>query len=1139
MHRRTLAVMCLALPLYAHAALAQTPIPADGGDSRRAQGGDWHPNFFKAECGVGEAIVGFATTPSTGKTKALLCSAPNPDVYRRDACRLQPLGDIYLPGGGDWKPHHFKMHCGNDEYFAGLSQTQQHQNAAVLCCKGRIATTRCTAWTPPAMIENAGIGDWSPGSTRLECGPGRWLAGFARDPNSGSLSAGMCCDTQGEYAIKGSAATIYYLSGGTKFPIANMPTLYHLVGPTGQFVPTSNETLGVIPTGGMIDLATLPKGIKGPASAVVYYYKDGKKFAIPDMETLTSLGGQVSTVPDAWLERLPQGLMLPSVVAGRTATKTVTLYADGAYSGTHFRPTLLDNPSLPAALDDKASSITLQTELPVALYDEPNFGGACLTVRGDRIGLGAFDNRVSSLRIGWSCEDGEANGVDACVDYSCGPMATCTDLKRDAPNTGDGRTCTMRPDAPTNLAAGAAVRLSSQYQTGAGARAVDGKTDTDWGRGCCAHTLNEVGWLEVDLGAPKRIGPIVVFNGPIEVNGRLTGARVELSTDKCDAPTRQVIAQGEPYDASKIQTRTLLVNGTPPEARYVCLRQSRSDFLHIAEIQVFADPDACSTSPCPGNQSCSDKPGVDTSAAGRTCGCPAGYGLAADGCVDIDECASNNGGCAQTCTNSPGTFTCTNDSTVRYPGQGRYPTKAVVGGATRWTFSMTNTFHGVSLVGAQVDLPRALVLLDAASGTELARGPLVSEASSAIELPISATVIRMRPYLLVLRRAGVPDKPLDAVGGSARFRLIPDELQLVPHLDAGPVWETSSSTSASFLNDFHPTLVEPSGAGALGFKVGRPIVVTGLRLTSMWASFWPPTQLPPNGGEPTALTAHLWDVASNAHRSALIGNTMQDGMPWMVAPIAAGQSYRLGVTSAGKELRVHAVPLTPTQAARGCTDVGAHSSESLITLEGAYRNAPSGAPSHCLWSQSTRIGYPGSLASAGVSPVMSLYVGGIALRPQSTRSTQVRNALGTRAYVVSVTEPVVVGALVWGLASMPADKTIFARIWDDTTGEVLASGLPVAVQQGGGELASPFTPYTLVPSRTYRIGFVDPSLAVTFEQGETATSATQGLPLAFPEWTAGALSVKSAISNTGAGDAAPSVPNSWHPSFVLWLLPAP
>ena len=38
--------------------------------------------------------------------------------------------------------------------------------------------------------------------------------------------------------------------------------------------------------------------------------------------------------------------------------------------------------------------------------------------------------------------------------------------------------------------------------------------------------------------------------------------------------------------------------------------------------------------------------------------------------LDIDECSSNNGGCAQVCTNNPGSYTCGCDSGYELDGDG-------------------------------------------------------------------------------------------------------------------------------------------------------------------------------------------------------------------------------------------------------------------------------------------------------------------------------------------------------------------------------------------------------------------------------------------------------------------------------------
>lgn len=63
--------------------------------------------------------------------------------------------------------------------------------------------------------------------------------------------------------------------------------------------------------------------------------------------------------------------------------------------------------------------------------------------------------------------------------------------------------------------------------------------------------------------------------------------------------------------------------------------------------------------------------------------CPNGFSVAAtsDACVDVNECASNNGGCAQACTNSLGGFTCSCSAGYALAGDARGCTAIVDGGA--------------------------------------------------------------------------------------------------------------------------------------------------------------------------------------------------------------------------------------------------------------------------------------------------------------------------------------------------------------------------------------------------------------------------------------------------------------------------
>lgn len=76
------------------------------------------------------------------------------------------------------------------------------------------------------------------------------------------------------------------------------------------------------------------------------------------------------------------------------------------------------------------------------------------------------------------------------------------------------------------------------------------------------------------------------------------------------------------------------------------------------------DLDACeeNSQPCFPGVSCIDLP-PPANESGYTCGpCPNGYFGNGAECSDIDECATNNGGCNQNCVNTPGSSVCTCNS---------------------------------------------------------------------------------------------------------------------------------------------------------------------------------------------------------------------------------------------------------------------------------------------------------------------------------------------------------------------------------------------------------------------------------------------------------------------------------------------
>lgn len=138
-----------------------------------------------------------------------------------------------------------------------------------------------------------------------------------------------------------------------------------------------------------------------------------------------------------------------------------------------------------------------------------------------------------------------------------------------------------------NLARGAAVRQSSTGFGGDAKRAVDGNADGVYNAGSVTHTQNGPGeWLEIDLGDTFSINRVVVFNRTDCCSERLNGVKVELSTGPCDAQRTTVATQALPVDGKAVPRRSELKFSSEP-ARYICIRHSRSEYLSLAEVEVY------------------------------------------------------------------------------------------------------------------------------------------------------------------------------------------------------------------------------------------------------------------------------------------------------------------------------------------------------------------------------------------------------------------------------------------------------------------------------------------------------------------------------------------------------------------------
>ena len=140
-----------------------------------------------------------------------------------------------------------------------------------------------------------------------------------------------------------------------------------------------------------------------------------------------------------------------------------------------------------------------------------------------------------------------------------------------------------------DLADTAFARQSSTYSTAGASRAIDGNTSGTFSANSVTHTLTERNpWLEIGLGLESAIDAVIIYNRTDCCSDRLVGAKVELSLDRCDAPSPTIVATSAPLTSSTFQQ----VEFNDQRARYVCIRQTREIALSVAEVKVMGTPPA-------------------------------------------------------------------------------------------------------------------------------------------------------------------------------------------------------------------------------------------------------------------------------------------------------------------------------------------------------------------------------------------------------------------------------------------------------------------------------------------------------------------------------------------------------------------
>lgn len=136
-----------------------------------------------------------------------------------------------------------------------------------------------------------------------------------------------------------------------------------------------------------------------------------------------------------------------------------------------------------------------------------------------------------------------------------------------------------------NISMGRPARESSSVHGSVARRATDGWLSGNYGDGSVTHTGNRFGeWLEIDLLNPLPVALVRIHNRTDCCGERIRGARVELRDAPCDVMGGAPIAQSNPISTTLPVIDLAFQNQL---ARYVCVRQTRADYLSVAEVSVF------------------------------------------------------------------------------------------------------------------------------------------------------------------------------------------------------------------------------------------------------------------------------------------------------------------------------------------------------------------------------------------------------------------------------------------------------------------------------------------------------------------------------------------------------------------------
>ncbi|XP_071955155.1 uncharacterized protein [Antedon mediterranea] len=138
------------------------------------------------------------------------------------------------------------------------------------------------------------------------------------------------------------------------------------------------------------------------------------------------------------------------------------------------------------------------------------------------------------------------------------------------------------------------AKQSSTHSSGAVAgRAIDGKTDGNFGKKTCTHTKtgSENPWWYVDLGSPITIYKIVIYNRKDCCDNRLVGAEIRAGNNKVSPFTGNAQC-GASLTSSKIGSNPIeMVCDQPITGRYVSVYLPGKEPLTLCEVEVYTGED--------------------------------------------------------------------------------------------------------------------------------------------------------------------------------------------------------------------------------------------------------------------------------------------------------------------------------------------------------------------------------------------------------------------------------------------------------------------------------------------------------------------------------------------------------------------